>query len=108
VSLEDIRPVPEHVAPYQVHPNHWASRAVLSWRLSNTMDVPFCVEAIEEALACFYLKGYADGREAKAGIAVWIALYNGQRPHMALDKTARRWRCGARASPAVSTARPWT
>ena len=29
----------------------WASRKVLSWRLSNTMDVGFCVEALEEALA---------------------------------------------------------
>ena len=28
----------------------WASRAVLSWRLSNTMDSAFCVEALEEAL----------------------------------------------------------
>jgi putative transposase len=31
----------------------WASRAVLSWRLSNTMDNSFCVEALEEALARF-------------------------------------------------------
>jgi putative transposase len=29
----------------------WASRAVLSWRLSNTLDSRFCVEALEEALA---------------------------------------------------------
>ena len=28
----------------------WASRAVLAWRLSNTMDSAFCVEAVEEAL----------------------------------------------------------
>ncbi len=28
----------------------WATRKVLSWRLSNTMDAPFCVEALEEAL----------------------------------------------------------
>ena len=118
----------------------WASRAVLSWRLSNTMDDSFCVGALEEALARFgkpeifntdqgsqftggdftgvlrkaeirismdgrgrwmdnvfierlwrslkyediYLKGYADGREAKGGIAQWIAFYNGRRPHMAL------------------------
>jgi len=102
----------------------WASRAVLSWRLSNTMDTSFCVAALEQALSRFgrpeifntdqgsqftsavftgtlaaaaikismdgrgrwmdnvfierlwrslkhediYLKGYADGREAKAGI----------------------------------------
>jgi putative transposase len=119
----------------------WASRAVLSWRLSNTMDSSFCVEALEEALASFgkpeifntdqgsqftssdfigvlsnaevrismdgcgrwmdnvfierlwrslkyediYLKGYADGGEAKAGIAQWVAFYNTQRPHQALD-----------------------
>jgi putative transposase len=31
----------------------WASRAVLAWRLSNTMDVSFCVAALEEALARF-------------------------------------------------------
>jgi len=28
----------------------WHSRAVLSWRLSNTLDSSFCVEALEEAL----------------------------------------------------------
>ena len=29
----------------------WASRAVLAWRLSNTMDTRFCIEALDEALA---------------------------------------------------------
>lgn len=29
----------------------WYSRKVLSWRLSNTMDTRFCVEALEDALA---------------------------------------------------------
>ena len=28
----------------------WASRKVLSWRLSNTLDASFCVEAVHEAL----------------------------------------------------------
>ncbi len=28
----------------------WASRKVLSWRASNTLDVSFCMEALEEAL----------------------------------------------------------
>ena len=28
----------------------WMSRAVLAWRLSNTLDADFCVEALEEAL----------------------------------------------------------
>jgi len=29
----------------------WASRKVLAWRLSNTMEAEFCIEALEEALA---------------------------------------------------------
>lgn len=118
----------------------WASRAVLSWRLSNTMDTSFCLAALEDALARFgrpeifntdqgsqftsaaftgaltaagikvsmdgrgrwmdnvfierlwrslkhedvYLKSYADGREAKAGIASWVEFYNNQRLHQAL------------------------
>jgi len=130
----------------------WASRAVLAWRLSNTMDVSFCVSALEEALARFgrpeifntdqgsqftsaaftgrlaaadvkismdgrgrwmdnvfierlwrslkyedvYLKGYADGREARAGIASWMAFYNLQRPHQALANRTpmAAWRDG--------------
>ena len=118
----------------------WSSRAVLAWRLSNTMDVGFCVAALEEALARFgkpeifntdqgsqftseaftgvllaagikvsmdgrgrwmdnvfierlwrslkheeiYLKSYANGAEAHAGISRWVRFYNGGRPHQAL------------------------
>jgi putative transposase len=29
----------------------WVSRKVLAWRLSNTIDTEFCIEALEEALA---------------------------------------------------------
>ena len=29
----------------------WYSRKVLSWRLSNTMDADFCIEALQEAIA---------------------------------------------------------
>jgi len=130
----------------------WASRAVLSWRLSNTMEAAFCVAAQEDALARYgrpeifntdqgsqftsaaftgtlmaarvrvsmdgrgrwmdnvfierlwrslkyediYLKGYADGHEARAGIAAWIAFYNTQRPHQALGNRAPMavWRAG--------------
>ena len=130
----------------------WTSRAVLSWRLSNTMDVSFCVSALEEALARFgrpeifntdqgsqftsaaftgvlasagirismdgrgrwidnvfierlwrslkhedvYLKGYADGREASAGIAEWFGFYNNLRPHQALGNRTPMavWRDG--------------
>ena len=133
----------------------WASRAVLSWRLSNTMDASFCVEALEEALAKYgkpeifntdqgsqftggdftgvlleaglqismdgrgrwmdnvfierlwrslkyediYLKHYADGREAKAGIFAWVDFYNTKRFHRGLGNRTPMavWRDGAAA-----------
>jgi putative transposase len=31
----------------------WSSRKVLAWRLSNTLDSAFCVDALEEAIAKF-------------------------------------------------------
>jgi len=31
----------------------WASRKVLSWRLSNTLDTSFCLDALEEAIEQF-------------------------------------------------------
>ena len=36
---------------YLVAVMDWASRKVLSWRLSNTMEADFCVAALEEAIA---------------------------------------------------------
>ncbi len=38
---------------YLVAVMDWATRRVLSWRVSNTMDAAFCIEALEEALATF-------------------------------------------------------
>lgn len=38
---------------YLVAVMDWASRTVLSWRLSNTLDSAFCVDALEEALSTY-------------------------------------------------------
>ena len=117
----------------------WYSRYVLSWRLSNTLETGFCVEALEEALRTevpeifntdqgaqftseaftgllkqhgvrvsmdgkgrytdnlfierlwrslqyeeVYLKAYAGGKEARAGIGEYFDFYNLERPHQAL------------------------
>ena len=35
---------------YLVAIRDWYSQYVLSWRLSNTLEVDFCIEALEEAL----------------------------------------------------------
>ena len=47
------KPAPGHkIYPYLLLTAimDWASRRVLSWRLSNTLDAGFCIEALEEAL----------------------------------------------------------
>ena len=36
---------------YLVAIMYWSSRRVLAWRLSNTMDADFCIEALDEAMA---------------------------------------------------------
>lgn len=51
VWASDITDVPlERGWAYLVVVMDWFSRAVLAWRLSNTLSVEFCLEALEEAL----------------------------------------------------------
>jgi putative transposase len=61
----------------------WASRAVLAWRLSNTMDTSFYVSALEEALARF-------GRPEVAGVGWTTCSSSG---------------CGARSNTRTSISR---
>jgi putative transposase len=139
----------------------WASRAILAWRLSNSMETGFCLAALEDALARHgkpeifntdqgsqftsaaftaaliaagirvsmdgrgryldnifierlwrslkhedvYLMGYADGREARAGIGRWIAFYNETRPHQALAYRTPMavWRSSEIAKPGAAS-----
>jgi putative transposase len=54
VWASDITYIPmAHGFAYLVAIIDWNSRRVLSWRLSNTLDPDFCVEALEEALERF-------------------------------------------------------
>lgn len=51
VWAADITYIPmAHGFLYLVAIIDWASRAVLAWRLSNTLDTSFCLAALEEAL----------------------------------------------------------
>ncbi len=51
VWCADITYIPvSHGFLYLVAIMDWATRHVLAWRLSNTMDASFCVEALNEAL----------------------------------------------------------
>jgi len=52
VWCADVTYIPmAHGFLYLVAIMDWNSRRVLSWRLSNTMDADFCVEALQEAIA---------------------------------------------------------
>jgi len=54
VWAADITYIPMAVGfAYLVAIIDWYSRRVLSWRLSNTMETNFCVEALEEAMQRF-------------------------------------------------------
>jgi putative transposase len=54
VWAADITYIPlAHGFAYLVAIMDWDSRRVLSWRLSNTLDSSFCVEALQEALCRF-------------------------------------------------------
>ncbi len=51
VWCSDITYIPVHGGfLYLVAVMDWASRRVLSWRLSNSLDASFCVEALAEAI----------------------------------------------------------
>jgi putative transposase len=52
VWAADITYIPMAVGfAYLVAVIDWYSRLVLAWRLSNTMDTSFCIEAVQEALS---------------------------------------------------------
>src|SRR6202521_1329856 len=53
----------------------WFSRRVLSWRLSITMEVDFCLEAVEEALATY---GRPEIFNTDQGSQVTSAAFTGQ------------------------------
>ena len=93
---------------YLVAVMDWHSRYVVAWRLSNTLEADFCVDALKEALGqCqpevfntdhifaerlwrtvkyeeVYLKAYANASEARRELGAYFRFYNDQRPHQAL------------------------
>jgi putative transposase len=87
----------------------WASRAVLSWRLSNTLDGSFCVSALEEALARF---GKPDIFNTDQGCQFTAAAFTGTLAaagvRISMDG---RWSIRLHSShtaPAISGPRPFT
>ena len=77
---------------YLVAVMDWATRHVLSWRLSNTMDGRgrfldnIFIERLWRSLKyeAVYLHELRDGVEAGRIIGSWIDFYNEVRPHSSL------------------------
>lgn len=46
----------------------WASRAVLAWRISNTMDTSFCLAALQDALARFGNRRFSTRIKARSSL----------------------------------------
>src|SRR5258706_12041759 len=53
----------------------WATRRVLSWRLSNTLTAGFCVEALSEALARFGKPGIFNTDQSLPSRKRWGAIH---------------------------------
>jgi putative transposase len=53
----------------------WYSRKVLAWRLSNSMESSFCIEAVEEAIANFGTQAIFNTDQGcqSTSIAFWVA-----------------------------------
>jgi putative transposase len=69
----------------------WKTRAVLSWRLSNTMDVSFCLDALGEAVE---VAGVAPGilntdQGCQFTCAEWIAAVEGLGTRVSMDGKGR-------------------
>jgi putative transposase len=79
VCATDITYIPMRAGfVYLVAIMDWFSRRVLSWRLSNTIDSTFCVDALEEALE-------------RVGSPAWT---HSSRPSSGSDRLCGRTRAG--------------
>jgi len=71
----------------------WHSRKVLSWRLSNSMEADFCVEALNEAMARYGKPGIMDSDHPSHGLQANHCRAAGQPVHrLRMDAGAER--CG--------------
>lgn len=68
----------------------WATRKVLSWRLSNTMHADFCVEALKEAIARFGPPGIMNTDQGSQFTgSTWITTLTEAGVRMSMDGRGR-------------------
>ena len=70
----------------------WHSRKILSWRLANTMDTAFCLEALEEALARYGVPEIFNSDQGSQFTSLeFTQVLKGQNVRISMDGRGR-WR----------------
>ena len=68
----------------------WATLKVLVWRLSNTLDASFCVEALNEAIAKYGKPEIMNtGQESQFTGAAWITTLTEADVKISMDGRGR-------------------
>ena len=68
----------------------WATRKVLSWQLSNTLDASFCVEALNEALAKYGKPGIMNTDQGSQFTgSAWITTLTEAKIKISMDGRGR-------------------
>lgn len=91
VWAADITYVPlEYGWAYLVAIMDWFSRAVLAWRVSNTLSTDFCIEALEEALRHHGPPSiFNTDQGAQFTDKDWLAVLKGQQVRISMDGKGR-------------------
>ena len=89
---------------YLVAIQDWASRKVLSWRLSNTMDASFCVEALAEALAQYGPPAIFNTDQGSQFTSLEFTQTSRRRAD-SMDGKGRWWTTSSRAAVALAQVR---
>ncbi len=76
---------------YLVAVMDWHSRKILSWRLSNTMEADFCVEALQEAIESYGCPEiFNTDQGAQFTSTVWIDELKANGIKISMDGKGRR------------------
>ena len=75
---------------YLVAVQDWYSRKILSWRVSNTLDERFCIEALKEAIANYGVPEIVNSDQGSHFTADdWIAILNEHDIAISMDGKGR-------------------
>jgi putative transposase len=70
----------------------WYSRYVLSWRLSQTLELPFCLDALNEAIRIYGMPEIFNSDQGSHFTAEdWISILKANKIRISMDGRGRCW-----------------